>query len=173
MYNYNITPMNQSKKIILLVALVLTFFIYALVNHLSLRENKVVLSQNFTTNPNSKYEIPISWPPPISIEDALTSDINKWSTYRNEQFGFSVKYPPGWGVTNEEFPGDVWFIGFWQSPHDSIFGFSIGRDSLAIKTAKETKDGSPPHVYTNRGYSFGFRSDEEFLNLVLPTLRFF
>ena len=158
-----------------MAALAIVLFSYVLIsNNLSLRKDKVVPAQNFPTDPNSKYEIPISLSP-ISIEEAeASSDISQWPTYRNEKFGFSIKYPPGWGVTNEgSVTRNIWFISFRQSPHDFVFGISIDRSSLAVKTALESADGSIPFVYTNRGYSFGFRIDEAFADLVLPTLRFF
>jgi len=167
--------MTRPKKIVWIVIIILAIILLAYVLFFDSRviQNKKVPTRNYPTNPNSKYEIPISLSP-MSIEEAEASSVlSQWPTYRNEKFGFSIKYPPGWGVTNEEFPGDVWFISFRQSPHDFVFGISIDRNSLAVKTALESTDGSIPFVYTNRGYSFGFRIDEAFANLVLPTLRFF
>ena len=156
---------------------------------------------NYDDLNRSKYEIPIS-DSPMDFTAALTSDVNTWPTYRNEQFGFSLKYPPGWGVRNEKFEDDTWFIGFSFSPHDFFFGMSITRDSLEDKIELEKgndflrleegpkvdgvkivkiifplneyyKENTTSYIFENNGYSFAFRIDQEFFRLILPTLHFF
>ena len=130
--------MTRSRKIILFLALALIVVLYALANNL--REKAPPRNQstwiNYDDLNRSKYEIPIS-DSPMDFTAALTSNVNEWPTYRNEQFGFSLKYPPGWGVTNQRFEGDVWFIGFTHSEHDFFFGMSITRDSLEDKIELE------------------------------------
>ncbi|MFH1170711.1 MAG: hypothetical protein V1704_04100 [Candidatus Vogelbacteria bacterium] len=197
--------MARSQKFILFTALALIVILYALMNSLrGSNSGRPLINKptiiNYNDLNNSRYEIPIS-DSPMDFTVALTSDVNTWPTYRNEQFGFSLKYPPGWGVTNEKFKGDTWFIGFSFSPHDFFFGMSITRDSLEDKITLEKGtdflrmeevpdiDGvkivkifshpteySPEissYVFENNGYSFAFRIDPEFFRLILPTLHFF
>lgn len=194
--------MTPTRKLILFLALALIVFLYAVANNLG--KNEPTVSQPRTLIPidsNSRYEIPIS-DSPMDYTVALTSDVNNWPIYRNEQFGFSLKYPPGWGVTNEKFEGNTWFIGFAESEHDFNFGLSITRDSLEDKinlekgndfwrlekgpevdSVKIVKIIFPPneyykeniitYVFAHRGYSFGLRGDPWLLHLALPTLHFF
>lgn len=191
--------MTRPKKIILFVALALIVIFYALANNLRESDQPIISRQPI--NPNSRYEIPIS-DSPMDFTTALTSDVNEWPIYRNEQFGFSLKYPPGWGVTNEKFGEDVWFIGFRFSPHDFFFGVSISRDPLEDKIELEKgkdflrleegpkadgvkitkivhsldeyyQENTISYVFVHRDYSFALRINSEFFRLILPTLRFF
>ncbi len=194
--------MTKSKKVILIIALALIMILYAVVNN---REKTLpqdgTPTVNYDDRNRSKYEIPIS-DSPMDFTTALTSNVNDWPTYRNEQFGFSIKYPPGWGVTNEKFDGDVWFISFRFSPHDFFFGMSITRDSLENKIELEKgkdflrleegpkidgvkitkvvhslneyyQENPISYVFENNGYSFALRIDSEFFRLILPSLHFF
>ena len=193
--------MTRSQKFILFTALALIVVLYALMNSLRQNEPLIVPRQPQRIDSISRYEIPIS-DSPMDFTLALTSDVNTWPTYRNEQFGFSLKYPPGWGVTNEGFAGDVWSIGFSESEHDANFGFSISRDSLDDKIILEKgnnflrlekgpevdgvkivkiifplneyyKENIISYVFTHRDYGFGLRGDPWLLHLTLPTLSFF
>ena len=190
--------MTLTRKIILFLALVIIALLYTVMSDLKKAEPDAV---NYDDLNRSRYEIPIS-DSPMSFADALTSNVDTWPTYRNEQFGFSLKYPPGWGVTNEKFDGDVWFVGFTESVHDFNFGLSITRDSLEDKIELEKgddflrlEDGQEvdgvkiikvvhslseyyqendiSYVFVHREYGFGLRGDPWLLRLALPTLHFF
>lgn len=193
--------MTRLEKIVLFIALALVVILYTLANSLKRNEPLTISRQPQSIDSNLRYEIPIS-DSPMDFTTALTSNINQWPTYRNEQFGFSIKYPPGWGVTNQKFGDDTWFIGFHFSPHDFFFGMSITRDSLEDKIELEKgkdflrleegpkidgvkitkvvhslneyyKENIISYVFENNGYSFAFRIDSEFFRFVLPTLHFF
>lgn len=67
--------MTRAKKAILFLALALIVLLYAVVNNLKKNTNTADLASA-----------------------SLTSDVNKWPTYRNEKYGFEVKYPAGWEI---------------------------------------------------------------------------
>lgn len=54
---------------------------------------------------NTKAPVPMPTPPvnPISptIQATTTIDISSWKTYRNEKYGFEIKYPSDWSYSGE------------------------------------------------------------------------
>ncbi len=55
--------------------------------------------------------------PCICVKENNVIDISAWNTYRNEEYGFEVKYPEHWSVVNEKgsfslFEGDVKMTSF-------------------------------------------------------------
>ena len=59
----------------------------------------------------------------ITKSNVVTEDeITDWQTYRNEKFGFEVKYPPGWKNTTKEDIVD-----------DSSFQFSISDEMVTVQ----------------------------------------
>ncbi len=81
--------MTKTKKATLFLALASIVILYAVVNNLK-KDGTVIPSPNklrainYYDSLNSRYEIPIS-DSPMDFTAALTSDVNKWPTYRNEQ----------------------------------------------------------------------------------------
>ncbi len=75
--------MTRTKKLILVVAIATIVLLYAVVNHLKQD------TTNAITNPTEF---------PTTLDDALISAVNKWPIFRNEKYGFEVRYPVGWEI---------------------------------------------------------------------------
>jgi len=59
---------------------------------------------------------------------SMNLDVSTWKTYRNEKYGFEVKYPPEWGMVKvEENRDHFWFKNFPCEPKGFTFvgSFSI------------------------------------------------
>lgn len=91
-------------------------------------------------------------PPPLSFENlpATSSpteiiesdeiDENGWKIYKNDQYGFEIKYPIEWKRKIEEFSDERAFIIFSPYINDFIVGISITREPLNSKLTREITD---------------------------------
>jgi hypothetical protein len=81
------------------------------------------------------------------VEELKTTDIDtsNWKTYRNEEFGFEVKYPEGWEITprSEHEDAMVWSIGLREK--NKYYSYEGSLEDIAV------------HIIVQRG-------DETYLN---------
>lgn len=71
-------------------------------------------------------------------EEAETIDISTWQTYRNEKYGFEVRYPDGWNVKTE-LGGDNIFTFHKISGSDARISVSIDGQPEKIEELAEIK----------------------------------
>ena len=95
-------------------------------------------------------DVPIGEPAPLVRDASGKIDTTSWPIYRNEQYGFEIKYPPGLGVQNVlpsyRATGDVFMVFFKKVPEDSEaqvivenLGGLINQDVPAQKTVVGSK----------------------------------
>ena len=81
---------------------------------------------------------PIVSPPPIS--PTPIDETANWKIYRNEEFGFELKYPPGWKLEDDNhsvFPGFK-----IQSPQNSSLAFYPKGWDIGLGNAQNLKEGT-------------------------------
>jgi len=73
----------------------------------------------------------------LNVEDIDTSN---WKIYRNEEFGFEVKYPDGWEITpgSESENEKVWSIGFREK--DKYYPYEGSLEDIAIRIGVQRGD---------------------------------
>lgn len=59
------------------------------------------------------------------IEKPSVDDVASWQTYRNQELGFSVQYPPGWIEPSRE-EGDVSFAVGYRENRQSVYWVTSG-----------------------------------------------
>lgn len=58
----------------------------------------------------------------MSDKNIHQTDVNNWPVYRNEKYGFAVKYPPGWGFSEATEEPEAGREGPRFKTHYIIFG---------------------------------------------------
>ncbi|GEM_PF-5097786 len=88
------------------------------------------------TGPNCEFE-------ECAKPSIAQNDMNDWQTYRNEEYGFEVRYPEGW--TMQEYEG---YVGFKPSK------FKIAGHSIAVRVLRDISREEAIH-------EAGFQTREE------------
>lgn len=89
--------MLVSATIILLVVGLYFFTSREAVSPVQPNENVEISSQNEKNEQAEKAAQETTTPPPVTE----TIDTSNWKTYRNEQYGFEVRYPQDWNVEED------------------------------------------------------------------------
>jgi len=93
---------------------------------------------------------PTSSAPIASSSTSTPVDTSTWQTYRNEKYGFEVKYPAGWAETST--PG---YVMFSQVPNTSGFQISMVGSVSEDQFAERIKNCTPININTLKAYRCG------------------
>ncbi len=81
----------------------------------------------------------------------LRTDVSKWKTYKDSEFGFSIKYPPQYAIeTNVVASGTVWgsrsLLTIYDTANTSTYEFHVGPGSLTLQKQPVTANGKIYHT---------------------------
>jgi len=75
------------------------------------------------------YLVPKEEPSAGKVPEEVQDETADWETYRNEKYGFEIKYPPDWKVVD----GGVNYFGFDKRDFDVCFGLACTAPGIVIE----------------------------------------
>lgn len=87
-------------------------------------ENKI--TENITSTP-----IPTETPTPIPT--TATDETQDWQTYKNDEYGFSLKYPSNYVIRNTDTKMGADLLFFYKSPYDSNSMSSVPMVTISVE----------------------------------------
>ncbi|MEK7610491.1 MAG: hypothetical protein AAB468_01965 [Patescibacteria group bacterium] len=115
-------------------------------------------------------DVPIGEPAPLVRDASGKIDTTSWPVYRNEQYGFEIKYPPGLGVQNVgtdiHTPERIFVVYFKKVQEDSVAGVIVYR-----KGSDVLDDSLNAKVIIGKNYDYHVGADESFSEAFIGTFK--
>ena len=149
--------MTLTRKIVLFLALVIIVLLYTVMSDLKEDNDVPVIKDLKDFSP--KTEVEINNPITITPNSNGLIDTKDWPIYENDDFGFQIKYPTGWGIEKIYSPytkSETLFLTFSNPPEDFFVGITIS--NTPFEEVVESEKGGDYLISTEKFNTKGIGS---------------